>query len=226
MKPHRAISFVSGQLRSLATVIGLVGLLSSAACADVSDVSEDPADSPATEKQGLRRGGGTLPWRGDEPSRVMSSASFDVSFLGVVWAVDIGMTRVCTGGILGIGQECHHELRGLQVMTYAPSNPNNFYTPGDRTASSIIGRNTAGQWTRQTCPGGTVMSGYNIWSRSSRIEKLAVRCRDLLSGVEQTLTPNGSTSLLFADLLSCPDYVGSIELNANGDGMGATCVSR
>lgn len=224
MEEHRIFSFISRQGRGLAAIIGTAGLLSATACAGAADTGGDPSDSAATETQGLHSGGGSLPWKGHSPSLVMSSAPFD--FTSVVYAVDIGMTRVCSGGVLGIGQECHHELRGLQVWSYGPSNPDNFYRSGDRTASSIIGQNSAGSWTRQSCPAGTVMSGYDIWSRSSRIEKLALHCRDLLSNVQQTLSQVGSTSLLFSDILSCPDYVGSIQLNRNGDGMGATCVNR
>lgn len=154
----------------------------------------------------------------------MTSAQF--GFLGVVYAVDIGMTRVCTGGVFGVGQTCHHQLKGLQVWSYEPTNPNNFFTTGDRTGRSVIGQSVAGSWTRQTCPAGTVMSGYTIYSRSTRVEKLGLRCRDLISGVNQSLSLVGTTDILFGDFFCCGDYVGSLQVNRAGNGMGASCVNR
>jgi hypothetical protein len=216
------------RVRALASIVGTFGLLSAAGCAlDSAGGEDDSLESVAAEGQALHSGGGTIPWRGNTPLFPgVSSARAGV--LSVISTVDIGMTRVCSGGVLGIGQECHHELRGLQVWSYAPSNPDNFFRTGDQFWNSIIGQSTAGSWTRVNCPAGTVMSGYDVWSRSTRIEKMQIKCRDLISGVQQTVgSPVGSTSLLFSqNLASCGDYVGSLNTNPKGDGIGGVCVLK
>lgn len=222
------VPFHARRLLALTSLVGAFGLLSATGCAlDGAGGEEDALAPVAAEEQALHSGGGTIPWRGNTPVFPgMSSAR--PSVLSVVSTVDIGMTRVCSGGVLGVGQECHHELRGLQVWSYAPSNPDNFFRPGDEFWNSIIGQSTAGSWTRVNCPAGTVMSGYDVWARSTRIEKMQIKCRDLISGVQQTVgSPVGSTSLLFRENLpSCGNYVGSLRTNPKGDGIGGVCVLK
>jgi hypothetical protein len=214
-----------GRARAFAGILTAVGSLSLSACmADVGD--EQELELIATEEGGLRSSTDTLPWRGNTPL-FPGVSSGRTNVLSVIYEVQIGMTRVCEGGVFGVGQACWHELRGLQVASYAPSNPNNFYTQGDPFWSTIIGRNTAESWRRVTCPTGTVMSGYNIWARSNRVEKLQIQCRDLITGVNQNVgSPVGSTSLLFSDMMTCPDYVRSLNTNPKGDGLGGLCVRK
>ena len=224
MQKGSTVRFHGVRARAVSSIGFALGLFCLTGCA-VEAGDEGPlSETEATEA--LHSGGGSLPWRGFVPT-FPGSTSGRTGVLSVIYEVDIGMTRVCTGGVLGVGQECHHELRGMQVSSYAPTNPNNSYTNGDQLWSTIIGRSTAGSWTRRTCPAGTVLSGYNIWARSERIEKLQVKCRNLTTGVSQDFgTPVGSTSLLFSDFLTCGDYVGSIQMNQEGNGMGATCVRK
>ena len=228
MEIQRSIRSISSTIRTLSGAITTFGLLSLSACGGAGTETagaDDAEDSLATQEQGLHSSAQSLPWRGAASDPVpMTSAEFGIT--GVVYSVDIGMTRVCTGGILGIGQTCHHELKGLQVWSYAPSNPNNFYTSGDHLGRSIIGKSTAGSWTRQTCPAGTVMSGYNIYARSTRVEKLGFSCRSLTSSTGQNLPDVGSTDILFGDLLRCGDYLGSLQVNFAGNGMGGGCVNK
>lgn len=229
MKTNLSLQFLSAdRVRALARMVGALGVLAATGCAvDVAEGEEGAFEEVETDVQGLRSGGGTIPWRGNTPLFPgMSSGRAGV--LSVISTVDIGMTRVCSGGVLGVGQECHHELRGLQVWSYSPRNPDNFFRAGDPNWGSIIGQNKAGSWTRVSCPAGTVLSGYRVWARSNRIEKLQPKCRDLISGVEQTVgSPVGSTSLLFDEgLASCGNYVGSLGTNPKGDGIGAVCVLK
>jgi hypothetical protein len=225
---HKYLSSLAGSAWNLTGGIVTLGMLSVAGCSGEgmeTDLAEASEDEPGKEQGALRAGGGSLPWRGATPDPIpMTTLQFGK--LNVVYSVDIGMTRVCTGGFLGVGQTCHHELRGLQVCQYTPSNPNNFYTAGDPTNCTIVGQGSAGSWTRQTCAGGTVVSGYSIYSRSTRVEKLGMVCRDLVSGVSNAKPLVGSTDILFGDHLSCGDYIGGFQVNRAGNGMQASCVLK
>jgi hypothetical protein len=225
MQSSTAFEVRSGFLRSLMRAALPFGLLVASGCS-VDSGGEESAELVGSADEALHAGGGSLPWRGNIPL-FPTQSSAEAGKLTVVYGIDFGMTRVCEGGVLGQLQKCWHELKGLQVMSYTPSKASNVYTAGDPTYSKVIGQTNAGSWTRQLCPGGSVVSGYDIWARSMRVEKLQLKCRNLQTGVQTSpYSPVGSTALLFSEFLSCPDYVGSFSINGNGTGMGAACVKK
>lgn len=213
--------FNDGVGRHALEMLTVCTLLAGSACsgAEADDVDGTDTQVLGATGQALHGGGGQLPFRGSRPL-FPGEASQPAGSLTLVYAVQIGLTS--------------DHVRSLDVCWYKPSNPDNFFRDGDPTECTTIGQDTATVYHAQICPAGFVASGYELKIAGSgdRIDSMGMTCRSL-TDVDDTFgfAMEGSSDRLFSEFLNCQPnltpakgYIESINMNANGDGVGAQCV--
>lgn len=195
--------------------IGAALIATACAGADSADFAEDEAEDLGTLEQDLTAGGGSLPFRGKIPI-FPTEGSGQSGGLEVVYGVQVGLTN--------------NKVSGLHTCWYRPSNPNNFYTAGDPFGCVTLGKDTATQWHIQTCPDAHAAAGFEVRVQndgtiSGRVDTFALVCRSLLSQNTFTFPEVGSSDRLFSQREVCAGgYVEGFGMNADGTGVGGSCV--
>lgn len=163
----------------------------------------------------------TLAWIGAAPQQFLQTTN--VGALQVIYGVSVGVN----GG---------KRVVGLNVCWYAPTNPNNQYTPGDQTACSVIGDSSAQRWYSQRCDDGWVMSGYEIATNGNgvsgnQIARFGTTCMHIATGATKVIPAVGdSNPLIISQLRNCPraavprSFVESFRANDHFTGASAACV--
>jgi hypothetical protein len=213
----------------IVVVAGAACLVAATGCAGAVDsqtqqeAGGDPPSVAAETSDAFTSGVGDLFWVGAAQNHpVGSSRPNDV---GAIVAVDIGITNFC-GGFLD--PRCRPAITGLQVWTWSPITQSTYPTS--------IGKVLADNWTREQCPNGGVVAGYDVGvgknTGSTRIERLGFECINMATNVANNLTILGkSDKVLFTQQITCKlfstspmKFAWQLWMNPNGDGMSGNCA--
>jgi hypothetical protein len=182
---------------------------------DSADFVNDEAEDLGTLEQSLTAGGGSLPFRGKIPI-FPTEGSGQAGGLEVVYGVQVGLTN--------------SKVSGLHTCWYRPSNPNNFYTAGDPFGCVTLGKDTATTWTSQTCPDAHAAAGFQVKVQNDgtingKVDTFGLICRSLLSQSTFSFPMVGTSNQLFSQNEVCAGgYVEGFGMNADGTGVGGSCV--